>query len=77
MPLSDEDGSTWSSVAGALAGAAAFLDDERAAVATEYAVVMAVLTIHALGGLYAFRLAASNMLTFEQNALYNYGLNAP
>jgi Flp pilus assembly pilin Flp len=53
------------------------LVDERAAVATEYAIVMAVLTVHALGGLFALRAAAGLMLTFEQNALYNYGLNAP
>lgn len=60
-----------------LSGCAAMLVDERAAVATEYAIVMAVLTVHALGGLFALRAAAGLMLTFEQNALYNYGLNAP
>jgi Flp pilus assembly pilin Flp len=54
-----------------------FLVDQNAQVATEYAIVMAVLSIHALGGFYAFRVAANAMLTFEQNALYNYGNNAP
>jgi Flp pilus assembly pilin Flp len=51
--------------------------DQHGEVAPEYAIVMALLTVHALGGLYAFRAAASAMLTFEQSALYNYGVNAP
>jgi len=55
----------------------ALLSDERAAVAPEYAIVMAVVTVHALGGLYAFRAACTAMLTAEQATLYNYGLDAP
>jgi Flp pilus assembly pilin Flp len=55
----------------------ALLTDERAAVAPEYALVMAVCTIPALGGMYAFRTAVSAMLTFQQASLYNYGHDAP
>jgi Flp pilus assembly pilin Flp len=55
----------------------ALLLDERAAVAPEYAIVMAVVTVNALGGMYAFRAALTTLLTTEQATLYNYGLNAP